>query len=145
MLRAYLSRNAELKRARSKLPFNPNFARPVLTIPAEATGKSVTEKLSGTTRHKVELIGRLEFGHDTARGRTDFVNGMESYPIRYGWQISEQANEQISKWEEGNEYVFIRGILVTLQDGKRRFEAIQLTPDFASSPRLLCGSRTDGH
>lgn len=133
LLRAYLSRNGELKRVRSKLPFNPNLARPVLIIPAEATGKSVTEKLSGATRRKVELIGRLEFGHDAAGGRTDFVNGKEYYPIRYGWQISDQANEQISKWEESNEYVLVRGILVTLADGTRRFDDQAALEIFAQS------------
>lgn len=122
MSRAYLGRIEELQRAWSRLPFKPNMATPVLTIPAEAPGESITGELSGTTRRQVELVGRLEFGHDAAGGRSDFVNGREYYPIRYGWQLSEQANERISKWENSNEYILIRGILVTLPDGTKRFD-----------------------
>lgn len=120
--RAYIGRNIELKRVRSTLPFKPNLATPALTIPAEAAGKSVTEKLPGASWKAVELVGRLEFGHDAAGGRTDFVNGRNFYTVRYVWQISEQANTQVTRLEETNEYVLVRGVLVTLPDGVKRFD-----------------------
>jgi uncharacterized protein YecT (DUF1311 family) len=114
MARTYMNRQAELKYVLASLPFEPNRASPALVIPAEKDVPSHGEI--------VELTGRLEFGHDPAGGRIDFVNGKKWYTIRYAWQVSDQANEQIATLEETNEYVLVRGNLITLPDGTRRFD-----------------------
>jgi uncharacterized protein len=119
LAKAYIRRNAELEHARAKLPFRPNRTKPALIIPAEEAGKAITANTPG---QKVELVGRLEFGHDQAGGRIDFVNGKNWHIVRYVWQVSDPANELLTALEESGAYVLVRGKLVTLSDGTKRFD-----------------------
>jgi uncharacterized protein len=119
---AYKSRLSELEKQLSRLPFKPNLTQSLFMIPAQKKGEAIVEASEVQKSDKVELIGRLEFGHDAAGGRIDFVKGKASYTVRYVWQISEEENVLMNKWEESGEYLLVKAHLTTLKDGSKRID-----------------------
>ena len=128
---AYANRIAELKRDSRHLPFKPSFDRPLLFFPALASTKS--EPLA-VKKEPLELTGRIEFNHDAAGGKYDISSGKTYYTIRYVWDMTDEQRDVLTKLQESNQYVVLRGQLASYKDGSKGIDGGSVVTIFGNRP-----------
>jgi len=131
---AYTSRISDLEKQLENLPFKPSLERPLLVIepiPAEnraAGGPKIIKK------EPLELTGRASFDHDVAGGKYVIVSAKKYYTIRYVWDLTDAQKELLNKIEEANQYVVLKGQLVTFKDGSKDIDADSTVQIFGQTP-----------
>jgi uncharacterized protein len=130
--RAYASRISDLEKDLKNLPFKPSLEKPLLTFPARS-GKQI-DATDIVKKEPLELTGRISFGHDPAGARCDIVSAKRYYPIRYMWELTDAQNEMLDKIEGSNQYVVLKGQLVTYKDGSKAIDQDSIVEIFGQSP-----------
>lgn len=133
---AYTTRISDLEEQLAKLPFKPALDKPLLVLPSSsAEDRGATAKIGGpiVKKEPLELIGRVSDGHDAAGARFDIVSGKKYYAIRYGWDLTDEQKDMLTKFE-GNQYVLLKGQLVTYKDGSKVIDPDSEVQIFAQAP-----------
>jgi hypothetical protein len=135
---AYTSRISDLEEQLSKLPFKPALDKPLLVLPPSRASREAaaeTAKIGGpiVKKEPLELIGRVSDGHDAAGARFDIVSGKKYYEIRYAWDLTDEQKDMLIKFE-GNQYVLLKGQLVTYKDGSKGIDPDSEVQIFAQAP-----------
>lgn len=118
---AYTSRISDLEEQLKKLPFKPALDTPLLVLPSrsaeerDAAGNIGAEIVK---KEPLELIGRVSEGHNAAGANFLIVSGKKYYLIRYGWALTDEQRNMLTNFE-GNEYVLLKGQLVTYKGGSK--------------------------
>jgi uncharacterized protein len=130
--RAYASRISELEKDLKNLPFKPSLEKPLLTFPARS-GEQI-DATDIVKKEPLELTGRISFGHDPAGARCDIVSAKRYYPIRYMWELTDAQKDILDKIQEANQYVVLKGQLVTYKDGSKAIDQDSIVEIFGQSP-----------
>ena len=138
---AYTSRLSELKRDLRHLPFKPSFERPLLFFPALAPTKGEPRVVK---KEPLEVTGRIEFNHDAAGGKYDISSGKTYYTIRYVWDTTDEQREMLTKLQESNQYVVLRGQLASYRDGSKGIDGESVVTIFGDRPNYFPVQNTDG-
>jgi uncharacterized protein len=134
---AYTSRISELEKQLEKLPFKPPLDKPLLVFPPLPT--EVRDAAAGigpaiVKKEPLELIGRVSFNHDVAGGKYDINSAKTYYTIRYVGFLTDAQKEILAKIEESNQYVVLRGQLVTYKDGSKAIDDDSIVQIYGQSP-----------
>ena len=130
---AYTSRISELEKDLKNLPFKPSLEKPLLTLPARPPEEQI-DATEIVKKEPLELTGRISLGHDPAGARCDVVSAKRYYPIRYLWELTDAQNEILDKIEGSNQYVVLKGQLVTYKDGSKAIDQDSIVEIFGQSP-----------
>ena len=132
---AYASRISDLEEDLKRLPFKPVLEKPLLTFPADPAEKRDAAAGLEQPIKKVpfELIGRISSGHDAGGAKYDIISAKTYYTIRYGWDLTDEQKHMLDEigW---NQYVLLKGQLVTYKDGSKSIDRDSEVQIFAQSP-----------
>ncbi|MBU0700686.1 hypothetical protein KKE26_05255 [bacterium] len=98
---------------------SPSLQNIILFIPSLPDKEDEKDVIKRTP---VELTGTIEFGHDVAGGKYDLVSGKECYTIRYIWNLTDTAQDIISRLDEAKTRVIVKGTLKIWNDGGSMFD-----------------------
>jgi uncharacterized protein len=129
---AYASRISELEKDLKNLPFKPSLEKPLLTLPARPPEERIDAAI--VKKEPLELTGRVTADHDAAGGKYDINSAKTNYPIRYMWELTDAQNEMLDKIEGSNQYVVLKGQLVTYKDGSKAIDTDSIVQIFGQSP-----------
>jgi uncharacterized protein len=130
---AYASRISDLEEDLKRLPFKPDLEKPLLTFPAALAGEYAAGLEQPIKKVPFQLIGRISSGHDAAGANYDIISAKTYYTIRYGWDVTDEQKKILD--EIGvNQYVLLKGQLVTYKDGSKGIDRDSEVQIFAQSP-----------
>jgi uncharacterized protein len=129
--RAYTSRISDLEKDLKNLPFKPSLEKPLLAFPARS-GEQI-DATDIVKKEPLELTGRISSGHDSAGARCDIVSTKRYYAIRYMWELTDAQKEILDKIEGSNQYVVLKGQLVTYKDGSKAIDPDSIVQIFGQS------------
>jgi uncharacterized protein len=129
---AYTSRISELERDLTNLPFKPSLEKPLLTLPAHPPEERIDATI--VKKEPLELIGRVTANHDAAGGKYDINSAKTNYTIRYVWDLSDVQKDVLDKIQEANQYVVLKGQLVTYKDGSKDIDPDSIVQIYGQSP-----------
>ena len=135
--RAYASRISDLEKELNNLPFKPSLEKPLLVFsPRTAEGRDAAAGVGGAIVKKepLELIGRISVNHDVAGGKYDINSAKTYYTIRYVWDLTDVQKDMVDKIQEANQYVVLRGQLLTYKDGSKGIDPDSIVQIFGQSP-----------
>ncbi len=135
--RAYGSRISDLEKDLNNLPFKPSLEKPLLVfspIPAEERDAAAGVGGAIVKKEPLELTGRVSFGHDGAGGRYDIVSAKRYYTIRYVWDLTDAQKDMLGKIQDANQYVLLKGVLLTYKDGSKNIDADSTVQIFGQTP-----------
>lgn len=134
--RAYASRISDLEKELNNLPFKPSLEKPLLVFsPRTAEERDAAAGVGGAIVKKepLELIGRISVNHDVAGGKYDINSAKTYYTIRYVWDLTDVQKDMLDKIQEANQYVVLRGQLVTYKDGSKGIDPESIVQIFGQS------------
>jgi hypothetical protein len=82
----------------------------------------------------LELIGRISANHDVAGGKYDINSAKRYYTIRYVWDLTDAQKDMLDKIQEVNQYVLLKGVLLTYKDGSKNIDADSTVQIFGQTP-----------
>ena len=135
--RAYASRISDLEKELNNLPFKPSLEKPLLVFsPRTAEERDAAAGVGGAIVKKepLELIGRISVNHDVAGGKYDINSAKTHYTIRYLWDLTDVQKDMLDKIQEANQYVVLRGQLLTYKDGSKGIDPDSIVQIFGQSP-----------
>ena len=135
--RAYASRISDLEKELNNLPFKPSLEKPLLVFsPRTAEERDAAAGVGGAIVKKepLELIGRISVNHDVAGGKYDMNSAKTYYTIRYVWDLTDVQKDMLDKIQEANQYVVLRGQLLTYKDGSKGIDPDSIVQIFGQSP-----------
>ena len=135
--RAYASRICDLEKELNNLPFKPSLEKPLLVFsPRTAEERDAAAGVGGAIVKKepLELIGRISVNHDVAGGKYDINSAKTYYTIRYVWDLTDVQKDMLDKIQEANQYVVLRGQLLTYKDGSKGIDPDSIVQIFGQSP-----------
>ena len=135
--RAYASRISDLEKELNNLPFKPSLEKPLLVFsPRTAEERDAAAGVGGAIVKKepLELIGRISVNHDVAGGKYDINSAKTYYTIRYVWDLTDVQKDMLDKIQEANQYVVLRGQLLTYKDGSKGIDPDSIVQIFGQSP-----------
>jgi hypothetical protein len=130
--RAYASRISELEEDLKNLPFKPSLEKPLLTFPARS-GEQI-DATDIVKKEPLELTGRISSGHDPAGATYDINSAKRYYTIRYAWELTDAQKDILDNIGEANQYVVLKGQLVTYKDGSKAIDPDSIVQIFGQSP-----------
>ena len=133
---AYTSRISDLEKQLEKLPFKPALDKPLLVLPSNsAENRDAAAKIGAAIVKKepLELIGRVSEGHNAAGANFLILSGKKYYVIRYGWALTDEQKDMLTNFE-GNQYVLLKGQLLTYKDGSKGIDPDSEVQIFAQLP-----------
>jgi len=122
---AYTSRISDLHEQLEKLPFKPALDKPLIVLPSgppEDRGTAAKNGPAIVKKEPLELIGRVDEGHDVAGANFAINSGKRYYVIRYAWDLTDEQKETLNKIEDPNQYVLLKAQLVTYKDGSKAID-----------------------
>lgn len=119
---AYSRRFEQLSQLSANVDNAPDQANSGHYIVIPKTGHPVPVKNSDVKQSPVQLVGFIEFGHDQAGGKYDFVSGNKRYTLRYVGDLSDEIQGQLSKLDESSAKVTVKGVLRTWKGGGYDFD-----------------------
>jgi len=134
---AYTSRISDLEKQLEKLPFKPSLDKPLLVFaarPAEERDAAAGVGPAIVKREALELIGRVVANHDSAGGKFDINSGKTYYTIRYVWDLTDAQKETLNNIQDANQYVLLKGQLLTYKDGSKDIDSDSTVQIFAQAP-----------
>ena len=134
---AYTSRISDLQRQLEKLPFKPVLDKPLIVLPSSpAEDRDAAAKIGPAIVKKepLELIGRVSEGHDVAGANFAINSGKRYYIIRYVWDLTDEQKDVLNKIEDANQYVLLKGQLVTYKGGSKVIDPDSEVQIFAQLP-----------
>jgi hypothetical protein len=132
---AYASRISDLEEDLKRLPFKPALEKPLLTFPAGPTEEWHAAGLQQPIKKVAfELIGRISSGHDAAGAKYDINSAKTYYTIRYVWDLTDEQKDMLDEIGAANQYVLLKGQLVTYKDGSKSIDSSSEVQIFAQSP-----------
>jgi uncharacterized protein len=131
--KAYTSRIADLEKQLEKLPFKPSMDKPLLVLPP-VPNPTPAAALRPVKKEPLELIGRISSGHDAGGANIQIISAKTYYTIRYAWEATDAQKETLNNLEDANQYVLLKGQLVTYKDGSKSIDDDSTVQIFAQSP-----------
>src|SRR6516164_7378983 len=116
---AYASRISDLEEELKNLPFKPSLETPLLAVEPISPEEVAAEI---TNKEPFELTGHILSDHDVAGAKYIIVSAKKFYTIRYVWDLTDAQKEVLDKIGEGNQYVLLKGQLVTYKDGSKNID-----------------------
>lgn len=135
--RAYTNRISDLQEQLEKLPFKPVLDKPLIVLPSSpAEDRDAAAKIGPAIVKKepLELIGRVNEGHNVAGANFQIISGKRYYVIRYGWDLTDEQKDALTKMEDPNQYVLLKAQLVTYKDGSKAIDQDSIVEIFGQSP-----------
>ena len=134
--RAYASRISDLEKELNNLPFKPSLEKPLLVFSPRTAEERDAAGVGGAIVKKepLELIGRISVNHDVAGGKYDINSAKTYYTIRYVWDLTDVQKDMLDKIQEANQYVVLRGQLLTYKDGSKGIDPDSIVQIFGQSP-----------
>jgi uncharacterized protein len=135
--RNYARRISDLEEDLKNLPFKPNLDKPLLVLPSTESPEDRDAEAKGgaaiVKKEPLELIGRVSEGHNEAGANFLILSGKKYYVIRYGWDLTDEQKDMLTKFE-GNQYVLLKGQLLTYKDGSKVIDRDSEVQIFAQAP-----------
>jgi uncharacterized protein len=135
--RAYASRISDLEKELNNLPFKPSLEKPLLVfspVPAEERNAAAGVGGAIVKKEPLQLIGRISADRDVAGGKYDINSAKTYYTIRYGWDLTDAQKDMLDKIQEANQYVLLKGVLLTYKDGSKNIDADSAVQIFGQTP-----------
>jgi uncharacterized protein len=129
---AYASRISELEKDLKNLSAKPSLEKPLLTLPARPSEERIDATI--VKKEPLELTGRVTADHDAAGGKYDINSAKTNYTIRYVWDLTDVQKDILDKIQEANQYVILKGQLVTYQDGSKNIDPDSIVQIYGQSP-----------
>ena len=133
--RAYTRRISDLEEGLKRLPFKPALEKPLLTLPAAPAQERDYPGLEQPIKKvPFQLIGRISSGHDAGGANIQIISAKTYYTIRYGWELTDEQKAMLDEIGAANQYVLLKGQLVTYKDGSKGIDDDSEVQIFAQSP-----------
>jgi uncharacterized protein len=130
--KAYVSRISELEKDLKNPSAKPSLEKALLTLPARPSEERIDATI--VKKEPLELTGRVTADHDVAGAKYGISSAKTNYTIRYVWDLTDAQKDILDKIQEANQYVVLKGQLVTYKDGSKDIDPDSIVQIFGQSP-----------
>lgn len=134
---AYTSRISDLQKQLEAQSSKPVSDKPLLVLPFNPAGDQDAAAGTGAAilrKTLLQLTGRIKSDHDAAGAKYDIKSGKTSYTIRYVWDLTDEQKDTLNKIEAANQYVILKGQLVSYKGGSKTIDPDSEVQIFAQLP-----------